>query len=258
MLKLTEHLEELKERCKRGGGVLLLFDFDGTLAPIVEHPDMAKLLPGWRGRLESLKKISGITLGIVTGREIGSIKERIGISAMLIASDHGSEVWRGEELGVKYAGKNCEHLKELAGDARGELGGVDGVVIEEKKYSVAIHYRMVDSSIRGSVKERVEKLTDEYCKKYDWENMYGKELIEVRPSDSWDKGDAVGWIRKNYAPNSIPIYVGDDTTDEDAFRAIGSDGITIRVGKKMGSAATYYIDSVDDMVPWLEWMTLEF
>jgi len=251
MLKFTKHLDEIENRCKGAATLLLLFDFDGTLAPIVEHPDMAELLPGWRERLSALKKDPRVVLGVVTGRAIESIRDRIGIPDIIIASDHGSEVWKGAQLGVKHVGKNSQYLELLAGDVRNEFNSVDGVVIEEKKYSVAIHYRMVDFSIREEVKGRVEELTDEYCKKYDWEKMHGKELIEVRPTDSWNKGDAVRWIQENYAPGSLPIYIGDDTTDEDAFREIGEEGITIRVGKKGDSCAAYYVDSVEDMVPWI-------
>ena len=254
MLKFSKHIESIERRCMRKGSVLLLFDFDGTLSPIVAHPDMAKLLPGWRERLKNLKKNSKITLGIVTGRSIKSIRKRIAIPGVIIASDHGCEVWRGTRLGVRYAGENCRYLKELAREAKEEFGVISGIVIEEKKYSMAIHYRMVDSRIKTSVKKRAEKLTEEYCDLYGWEKMHGKQLIEIRLPDSWHKGDAVKWIQKNYAPKAISVYVGDDTTDEDAFKAIGRNGITIRVGRKKSSAAAYYVDSVEDMATWLDRM----
>jgi trehalose 6-phosphate phosphatase len=257
MLKFTKHIEEIEKRCRRKGNVLLLLDFDGTLSPIVPHPEMAKLSPQWRKRLKKLKANSGITLGIVTGREAANIRKRMAIPGIILSSDHGCEVWRGTKLGTRCVVKNSRYIKELAKIARSEFHGVKGIVVEEKRYSVAIHYRMVDSSIKASVRKRVEKLTGDYCKRFGWDAMHGKQLIEVRPSDCWHKGDAVKWIEKNYAPRALPIYIGDDTTDEDAFRAIGSKGITIRVGRKKGSAAAYYIDSIDDVVPWFEWMASE-
>ena len=123
---------------------------------------------------------------------------------------------------------------------------------------MAAHYRMVAPSKRAAVRARARAMMRSYAERHGWDLLSGKMVLEVRPRDSWDKGDAVRWIWRRYAPTALPIYFGDDTTDEDAFRALRRRGVTVRVGQKRGSAAEYVVAQLDDAAPWIDWMLEEF
>jgi trehalose-phosphatase len=77
-------------------------------------------------------------------------------------------------------------------------------------------------------------------------------IIEIRPARLWNKGSAVEWIRRNLAPTYLPCYIGDDITDEDAFRSIGNRGITVRIVRSARSRARYFVRNVDQLVPWFD------
>ncbi|UCF87291.1 MAG: trehalose-phosphatase, partial [Nitrospiraceae bacterium] len=119
------------------------------------------------------------------------------------------------------------------------LSVVDGVVVEDKGVTASIHYRLVNTRKTGNVFETFWSIVSRY------EDLFritsGKKVLEIRPHGIWNKGDAVKWIWKKFGTDTTPIYVGDDTTDEDAFKAIKGKGIGICIGKNI--EADYYLKS---------------
>lgn len=246
-------LHTVTAKCKRAKKLLLLFDFDGTLAPIVVKPGMAKMNADWHARLTRLQRQSNITIGIVTGRTMTSIRARAKIPGIIYAAVHGCEIARGRRLLHTTGKENQKPLKQLARELRVALRGIKGAQIEYKGYTLAIHYRRATPASRRTIKRRTHAVVKPWLAAYGWQLTPGKMFLEVCPK-LWHKGYSVSWIWKHLAPGALPCYVGDDTIDEDAFRALRSRGITIRIGKKKNSAAQYYVHNIDELIPWLETM----
>lgn len=246
-------LHTVSERCKRAKKLLLLFDFDGTLAPIVPKPWMAKMSADWRARLVRMQKQPNITVGIVTGRTMSSIRTRARIPGMIYAAVHGSQIARGNRLLHTVGKQNKKPMSQLARELKFALRNIEGAHVEFKDFSVAIHYRHATPASRRTIKRRTRAVANPWLAPYGWKITHGKMFLEVCPK-LWHKGYSVVWIWKHLAKDALPFYVGDDATDEDAFRAIGSRGITIRIGKRKNSAAQYFVRNIDELIPWLETM----
>lgn len=197
----------------------------------------------------------GITVGIVTGRVVSDIRRKVGVRGVILAANHGYEVWRGGRCVLRKGGRFRAAMKALGRSVEERLGDVRGMVIENKEYSVAMHYRLVSSKKKPWVKREIARIASPYCDRHSWEMMRGKEVIEIRPRDFWNKGSAVEWIRKRYAPKAFTFYIGDDTTDEDAFRALAGSGVTVRAGMCAGSAARYFVRDIEEIVPFVEWLS---
>lgn len=259
MKKITNHFDEIEKRCRRKKKFLFLFDFDGVVSTIEDHPMAAKLKVGWKPILRKLAKHKAIDVGIVTGREYKDVRKRIGsVPGIYISSNHGYEVWKG---GKKVFSIGCEFktpMHRMGREIWGELGKTNGVVIEIKDYSVAIHYRLA----KGTQQRRIENAFQSIVKKYEFprslEILKGKKLMEARPRGFWDKGKSVNWISSNISPGSLIFYFGDDRTDEDAFKVMKNKGISVYVGGDKPSAAKYWVGDMDEMLPLIEWILNNF
>ena len=246
MQNFLKHIDKIKKRISNKENIILLFDFDGTLSPIVEHPDDAVLPEKWRKYLTELDSKANLKIGIVTGRAYSDVEKRLGLEDVLIAANHGCEIWKA---GKQIFKKGDEHKVDIDRFGRlvdEEFANIAGLIIEKKDYSIAVHYRMVKSSLQDAVIDAFIRISEELIDDNRFEIMRGKKLLEIRPKDFWDKGKAVTWISENYAPDSYICYFGDDVTDEDAFKAVGNKGLTVMVGQCTGSFAEYYIDEIED------------
>jgi trehalose 6-phosphate phosphatase len=200
-----------------------------------------------------------VRTAIVTGREYRDIKKRLGkMPGMYISSNHGYEVWKDGERIFITGTQFRKTFLNLGHDALSTVGGVRGVVIEVKKYSVALHYRMVAAPRQKDVTKRFLQVVKSYSREFSLEVMRGKKLIEVRPKGFWDKGRAVRWMSEKIFPEGLIFYFGDDTTDEDAFAAIGKKGVSVYIGGVKKSRARYRVFRIDQVLPLIEWIQREF
>jgi trehalose-phosphatase len=229
----------------------MLFDFDGTVSPIVDFPSQAELPSKWRDRLRALSRLPSIELGIVTGRALDDIRKRVNIRGILYAAAHGYEITRGSKPLLKVGEAHRRPLRKLADKLEEGLSKIPGTEVEFKRHAVAVHYRRVASSRRAAVIKKAKNIALPHLDDQGWQITHGKMVLEVRPAKLWNKGHAVQWIWKHVAPSFLPCYIGDDVTDEDAFRVIGNRGITVRIRRKQGSHAQYYVNSIDEILPWL-------
>jgi trehalose-phosphatase len=130
------------------------------------------------------------------------------------------------------------------------LRPVRGVLIEDKGLTASVHFRMVLANDLGDF-FHLFNLT---LKKY--ESLFritsGKKVFEIRPVHAWNKGDAVAWIIDAMGGEGMPLYVGDDVTDEDAFRAVRESGISVSIGGCLGAA--FHLKSQDDVRRMLEFV----
>jgi trehalose 6-phosphate phosphatase len=248
MSELPDGLQALGLTTERQPAVF--FDFDGTLSEIVENPDSARLADGAADALTSLS--ARCPVAILSGRDLADVRGRIGLPGIWYAGSHGFELTGpdGAHHQNAEAAASIPVLAEAAAELADQLGHIAGVVVEHKRFGVAVHYRNaardrvgeVAAAVRGAGQRTALRVTT------------GREVIELRPDVDWDKGKTLRWvldyIRDNDGPGGLlPIYLGDDITDEDAFDAIHDDGIAILVRHgddgDRATAAGYALDKPD-------------
>lgn len=227
--------------------LLFLLDFDGTLSPIVENPEDAYLPDRVKGWIKGLSEDKNCKIAIVTGRALRDIRARVGLENIIYASNHGMEVYYRGRLLLRKGDIYRRPLKSLGKKLGEELSGIPDVYLENKGLSLAVHLRRVDKRHRRSAVKTVRAVVGPWLRRYKLRLTGGKMLLEVRPL-LWDKGKAVLWIWKRFAPKCLPVYVGDDVTDEDAFLALRPYGITIRIGKKKKSYAEHHCPSIERLI----------
>ncbi|MHB8843781.1 MAG: bifunctional alpha,alpha-trehalose-phosphate synthase (UDP-forming)/trehalose-phosphatase [Nitrospirota bacterium] len=245
---LFKHQVEVLDRIGMSD-VKLFLDFDGTIAPIAEAPDRVIVPLQIRSALEQIAAIG--PLAVISGRALGDLRERLGISGIIYAGNHGAEIMIGDAV-LRDSGtdETAASLRSFLDALRSGMGGIPGVLIEDKGITASVHFRAVDPSREGEVLRVFWELARDYSRAF--RITTGKKVIEIRPQTAWNKGDAVRRILEHWGGNVVPLYVGDDTTDEDAYRAIRGKGISVSIG---GNAeADYYLQSQEEMGPFLDWL----
>jgi alpha,alpha-trehalose-phosphate synthase [UDP-forming]/trehalose-phosphatase len=243
-LYIFQHLDAIPT-----GNIFLFLDYDGTLTPIVERPEKAVLSSYTRELLMRLNE--KIPVAIISGRALNDILKRINIKTIIIAGNHGAEIWDGKKIAIgQLVAENKKILAQIITELREALSSIKGAFVEDKGITVSIHFRMVEPNEICRLFEIVWSVTDKYKELF--KITSGKKVIEIRPHGIWNKGDAVKWISENYGKGRIPIYIGDDVTDEDAYEAIKGIGIGISVGRSL--KADYYFKDQQEVQKFLEWI----
>lgn len=228
--------------------LILFLDYDGTLSPIVRDPDNAILPPNVKLWLRNMSQEKNIKIAIVTGRAMSDIRNKVGLKNIIYAADHGMEVFYNGRYILKKGASYRKPLQSLAHGLRKSLANISGVIVENKGLSIAVHFRRVKATQHSIVKANIRKVLGEFISKYDLQLTKGKMIFEIRPKNYWNKGKAVLWMWQKLASQYFPVYVGDDTTDEDAFLALLPYGLTIRVGKATHSYAKYRASSIKAVI----------
>jgi len=235
--------------------ISLFLDFDGTLTPIVSRPEKAFLSFQMRELIQRLCSVHKVA--IVSGRELGDIKERVGIPECVYVGNHGLEI-EGNGISFKVNGavearsEIMKFLREIQEAIR--EGNIRGAVLEDKKLTASIHYRLMDKIDIEAFLSLVRSALKPYLEKGLFRIVEGKKVVEVRPNVQWDKGEAVQWLMMQEGfKDSIPVYIGDDETDRDAFRAIKGHGISVAVGPLLQDA-DYYLRGQSEVEKCLRWL----
>lgn len=227
--------------------LLFFLDYDGTLTPIVERPELAILSKEMR---EVLRELSArYRVAIVSGRAREDVEKLVGIEGVFYAGSHGFDI-RGPGFSMLQpeAERFVPLILQLKEKFEEELSEIPGVLIEPKKFSLAVHYRLVEEENLPQIQELVEEVVSS---NRELRLMKGKKVFEILPNINWDKGRAVRWLLQAFGlswESSSVIYIGDDTTDEDAFRIIRTRGTGILVADQVRcSAADFWIKSPQDI-----------
>ena len=235
--------------------VLLLSDYDGTLAPIAARPELAALPERTRELLTSLGRSHRITAGVVSGRSLADLKEMVAIPGLVYAGNHGMEM---EAPGWRFVHSQAEELKPLLARLREvlqeQLGDIDGILVEGKGLTLSVHYRLTPQSLREEFFRTLDYALEGFGRGDDLRVTRGKEVVEVRPRVDWDKGKAILRIAQSAPPESLAMYFGDDLTDEDGFAAIHElNGMSVFVGPaRQPTRALYRVDDPGEVATALE------
>lgn len=243
------------EKRLKGKYIYLFLDYDGTLAPIVESPEKA-VIP--ERTLKLLGELSGMPdrkIAIVSGRSLSDVMERVGLKRMTYVGNHGFEMsGSGARLRKTVPAEYKKTLTRLKGVLKKRLSLVKGAFLEDKGLSVAVHYRQVAKKDISAVKAVLRDALDVPGVRDAVRVRNAKMAVEIRPTVEWDKGMAVLWLLsrqkeklKGHKDGIIPIYAGDDATDEDAFRALDPVGITVSVGNRDRTSARYFIKDTSEV-----------
>jgi trehalose-phosphatase len=222
-----EHVHEIAEYSDR---IAVFLDYDGTLTPIVSHPQDAWLPGSMRQTLRSLA--ARVPVAILSGRDLDDVRGRVLVDGIVYAGSHGFDIAGAgglrRELGVAY----LPMLDEAETELREALDEIPGAQLERKHFSVAAHYRNVNEQDAFRVALAVDAVA---ARHRELRRIDGKKVYELLPDIDWNKGKAVLWLLETLGlegRNVLPIYIGDDRTDEDAFRALEQWGIGILVSEQ--------------------------
>jgi trehalose-phosphatase len=238
--------------------VLLFLDYDGTLAPIVKNPDKALISELTRNLLKKLSACPACKIAIVTGRSAKDIKVKIGIRNITYAGNHGLQI---KGPGINFIAPLPADFRKLLWkikkDLKKTLHSVKGIFLEDKGASLSVHYRLVSKRLIPFVVWILLKIVLPSVRKKKMVIALGKKVLEIRPPVEWNKGSVVLWLLNKYKStlcdkSIIPIYIGDDVTDEDAFDALKDEGLTIFVGHPRKSHAKYYLKNTREVSKFLK------
>lgn len=256
--------QEIGSRIRLARQIMLLSDYDGTLTPIVSRPELANLPDETRRLLQELTHRRRLKLGIISGRALADLRQRVGIKGAIYGGNHGLEI---EGPGVSFIHPLAEEFKPLLRLIYRLLtqtfGSVQGVLVEDKGLTLSVHYRLVEDGKAETVRDMFNRIVGRLRSGGRVRTTTGKKVLEVRPPVKWHKGKAVQLIMKRYAKGGnrsgvLPIYLGDDLTDEDAFEFLEKyRGISIFVGEENSpTRAHYYLKSPAEVAGFLK-MVLE-
>ncbi len=231
-----------------GKRIAIFLDYDGTLSPIVETPEQAIMAADMR---EAVVKLAELTpLGIISGRDLEDVRDKVKIDGIVYAGSHGFDITGPD--GLKFentVGEDFLPALDSAGNALSEkIGALEGLILERKKFAIAIHYRQVAPENIERIEAAVDEVTSDHP---DLRKAYGKKIFELQPKVDWHKGKALFSLMRTLEldrDDVLPVYIGDDVTDEDAFRALQRRGVGIVVREEAyETAAAFSLKDPDEV-----------
>ncbi|MFC7517711.1 trehalose-phosphatase [Herbaspirillum sp. GCM10030257] len=226
-------------------GMLCAFDFDGTLAPIVADPSEARIPAPILRRLAALTEFTPVA--VITGRSVEDVSLRLDFFPEYVIGNHGIEGMPGQETQEEFYRLTCQNwLERLQAALQTQV--VDSAVwIEDKTFSLSIHYRMAqdlsrtETQLRQLIRQQIP----------DAKVVDGKCVFNVLPNGAPCKGDALVMLRNTISAPSA-IYLGDDVTDESVFRLSREEFLTIRIENAPDTAAQYYLQRQEQVIELLD------
>lgn len=214
------------------GGVLLGLDFDGTLAPLVEHPDLAVPDPRAVELIAELASREDIVVAVISGRARSDLEERLGeVTGVVLVGEHGNDTG-GATAPNEVVAQAEDFIRQVAEDA-------GGATVEVKPNSVTFHYRHLESDQAEPFLDRIREWASS---REGIRLLEGKKVVEMTTATR-DKGEAI----RELAGDRPIVYFGDDVTDETVFEVLGPDDVGIKVGEG-ATAASHRVEDVDEVV----------
>ncbi|RJQ39909.1 MAG: trehalose-phosphatase [Nitrospiraceae bacterium] len=241
------------KKISKGQKIALFLDFDGTLVPIRKDPSQCVLAEEMKEQLKLLAGSDRCYLTILSGRSLQDIKGMVSIRNICYSGNHGLIISGNDMTYIHPKALSAKPFIDRAARMLNvEITGMEGAWIERKKFTASLHFRSVHKNDVPLVKRTFYKVVSDFSGDRTLAVIKGKKVLELAPDASWNKGSAALWILNNLRGKYLPVYVGDDWTDENAFRALNKKGITIRVGKSAKTAANYYLKNQGEVSAFLK------
>ena len=216
----------------------VFLDYDGTLTPIVSRPEDAWLSDSMQQTLRSLA--ARVPVAILSGRDLDDVRGRVLVDGIVYAGSHGFDIAGAGGLRREFGAAYLPVLDTAETELREALDEISGAQLERKHFSVAAHYRNVNEKDAFRVVLAVDAVATRHR---ELRRMDGKKVYELLPDTDWNKGKAMLWLLETLGlegSKALPIYIGDDRTDEDAFRALEQWGVGILVSEQSLPTASCY------------------
>lgn len=238
--------------------LLLFLDYDGTLSPIAEHPKLARLGEPVKNLLAALAAGGQAKVIIMSGRLLEDLKQIVGVPGLIYVGNHGFELEGPALRHVHPGASEAEKLmREILKQLEYVFASFPGIFLENKVFTLSVHYR----SVREEKIELAKRIFRDVLRPYAdplWVRITeGKKVWEVRPGVPWNKGTTLLWLLSRVLTGRsavFPVYIGDDKTDEDAFKVIKGKGIGVKVmeAENEPTLADYYLKSTGEVFDFLK------
>ncbi|XP_038685819.1 probable trehalose-phosphate phosphatase C [Tripterygium wilfordii] len=226
-------------KAAKGKKLVIFLDYDGTLSPIVNDPDSAFMSDEMRAAVHEVGKY--FPTAIISGRSIDKVKKFVQLSNVYYAGSHGMDIMapprpvkandgkhhnvntdkKGNEVLFQPAKKFLPAIQKIFTELEKETRKIPGARVEDNKFCVSVHFRQVEEQDFKILEEKVKLILENYP---EFRLSWGRKVMEVKPVIEWDKGDALEYFLETLGLNNtsdvLPMYIGDDKTDEDAFKVI--------------------------------------
>ncbi len=260
---LFDDLEEFKE-FKEDNKSTILIDIDGTISKIAPTPEEAVVTTSMRNELIKLRERFQM-VGVISGRSVKNAMAMVGVDGLLYIGNHGMEYQNNGKISMDLeAQKYVEDIKNISRELKNsELAQINGIIFEDKGICFSIHYRECES--KETVRKEILEVINN-TERGDLKVTEGRKIVEIKPPVSRDKGVIIQKIVENYNLNRI-IYLGDDTTDFDAFtklRELGKNNniqtasvlvLSSEIPDYVKNSSSFYVKSVDEVQRFFKWLT---
>jgi trehalose 6-phosphate phosphatase len=247
---LFAHWESVRRRLRAAGKFALFLDFDGTLAPICLHPDEVKIPLPTRRVLRRLARHPRVNLYVISGRRMADVRGHVRIHPVTYLGLHGWE----RSNGKLTESETLRFMQRLRREVEKEMEGLEGIWVQDKSIVFVVHYRRAGNATRRQARDVLATLLAKAGSRV--RLMEGKKVWEILPVELKGKGAAVLTLLRESKGRLLPIYLGDDTTDEAAFAAL-SRGITVRVGEPQPTRARYELRDPGEVCEFLRKLEAE-
>ena len=243
MTHLFDDWDAVSGQLRMAGRILLLLDFDGTLAPIVPHPPDARIPLETMDFLLALRDCPKVVMAIVSGRAARDVRDLVDLDGIHYFGSHGRERMRPGSRTVETDRRGREAIRRICERLSADLSDLGGFKIEDKGVSAAAHYRNTEPRDRRRIERTVLDAIEAVPS---LRVAPGKMVYDITPADGVDKGTAAMALARE--AGGLPLYFGDDTTDESAFEALPPASVTVFVGPPtQPSLARYRVSSPSEV-----------
>lgn len=225
-----------------GRPIVLLFDYDGTLTPLVSHPSLAVLADSVRENLRQLASRERVSVGVVSARSLKDVSDMVCVHDLYYAGSNGGEIdLRGSRMESPIARNAQQQLATALAELQGVVGNFPGVWIEPKPLGFAVHYRAASAATSSIFRDCFRWLMSRF-RALRYLNVCA--AYEVTPVEAWDKGTAVQCILAKLPMDVVPAYFGSSENDRPAMERVEAlGGPTIAIGETAPLFARYRVDS---------------